>query len=253
MAAAAFFDLDRTLIRRSSVLALAGTFRKRGLISRVDLLKSAWFQLLFAVRGASAERVRFAAEDGMRLLEGFSVEKLQHLVGDAMEPVLRPLVYAEPLRLVQQHRERGERVYIVSATLQEIVQYIADDLGFDGAVGSTCEIANGAYTGKPLRAAHGEGKAQAVRELAAAEGLDLAACTAYSDSFTDVPFLEAVGSAVVVNPDAALRRTARERGWPVLEFSERLFPSPVRRGWPPALLVLSFAVGVWQAARRRAS
>jgi len=85
------------------VLALAGTFRKRGLISRVDLLKSAWFQLLFAVRGASAERVRFAAEDGMRLLEGFSVEKLQHLVGDAMEPVLRPLVYGEPPRPGPQH------------------------------------------------------------------------------------------------------------------------------------------------------
>ena len=253
MTAAAFFDLDRTLIRRSSVLALAGTFRDRGLITRIDLLKSAYFQLLFAARGASAERVRFAAVDGMRLLKGFSVEALQHLVGDAMEPVLRPLVYAEPLRLVQQHRERGERVYIVSATLQEIVQHIADDLGFDGAVGSTCEIVDGVYTGKPLRAAHGEGKAQAVRELAAAEGLDLAACTAYSDSHTDVPFLEVVGNPVVVNPDAALRRAAGERGWPVLEFSERRFPLPVRRVWPHALLALSFAVGVWQAARRRAS
>ena len=253
MAAAAFFDLDRTLIRRSSVLALAGTFRERGLISRIDLLKSAYFQLLFAARGASAERVRFAAEDGMRLLEGFSVEELQHLVGDAMEPVLRPLVYAEPLRLVQQHRERGERVYIVSATLQEIVQRIADDLGFDGAVGSTCEIVDGLYTGRSLRSAHGEGKAQAVRELALTAGLDLAECTAYSDSHTDVPFLEAVGNPVVVNPDAALRRAARERGWPVLEFSERLFPSPVRRVWPGALLVLSLAAGLWRAARRRAS
>jgi HAD superfamily hydrolase (TIGR01490 family) len=253
VAAAAFFDLDRTLIRRSSVLALAGTFRERGLISRVDLMKSAWLQLLFAARGASAERVRFAAEDGMRLLKGFSVEDLQHLVGDAMEPVLRPLVYAEPLRLVQQHRERGERVYIVSATLQEIVQHIADDLGFDGAVGSTCEIVDGVYTGTPLRAAHGEGKAQAVRALALVEGLDLAACTAYSDSHSDVPFLEAVGHPVVVNPDAALRRAARERGWPVLEFSERFFPSPARRVGPRVLLTLAFAAGLWRAARRRAS
>ena len=253
MTAAAFFDLDRTLIRRSSVLALAGTFRERGLISRIDLLKSAWLQLRFAAHGASAARVRFAAEDGMRMLEGFSVEELQHLVGDAMEPVLRPLVYAEPLRLVQQHRERGERVYIVSATLQEIVQHIADDLGFDGAVGSTCEIVDGRYTGKSLRAAHGEGKAQAVRELAAAEDLDLVASTAYSDSHSDVPFLEAVGKPVAVNPDAALRRTARERGWPVLEFSERLVPSHARRIWPRAVLVLSFAAGVWRAVRRRAS
>jgi HAD superfamily hydrolase (TIGR01490 family) len=250
--AAAFFDLDRTLIRRSSALALAGTFRERGLISRAVLLKSAYLQLLFAARGASAERVRFAAVDGMRLLEGFSVEELQRLVGDAMESVLRPLVYAEPLRLAQQHRERGERVYIVSATLQEIVQGIADDLGFDGAVGSTCEIVDGAYTGKPLRGAHGEGKAQAVRELAAAEGLDLAASTAYSDSHSDVPFLEVVGNPVVVNPDRALRRAASERGWPVLEFSERRFPSTARPVWVHALLVLAFAAGVWQAARRRA-
>jgi HAD superfamily hydrolase (TIGR01490 family) len=253
MPAAAFFDLDRTLLRRSSALALAGTFRERGLISRVDLLKSAYFQLLFAARGASAERVRFAAVDGMRLLKGFPVEVLRQLVGDAMETVLRPLVYAEPLRLVQQHRERGERVYIVSATLQEIVQGVADDLGFDGAVGSTCEIVDGIYTGKPLRAAHGEGKAQALRELAAADDLDLASSTAYSDSHTDVPFLEVVGNPVVVNPDRSLRRTARERGWPVLEFSERRYPAPLRRVWPRALLASSFAAGVWLAVRRRAA
>jgi HAD superfamily hydrolase (TIGR01490 family) len=253
MAAAAFFDLDRTLIRRSSVLALAGTFREQGLISRVELLKSACLQLRFAARGVSAERVRSAAEDGMRILDGFPVERLQRVVAGAMETVLRPLVYAEPLRLVQQHRERGERVYIVSATLQEIVQDVADDLGFDGAIGSTCEIVDGVYTGRSVRAAHGEGKAQAVRELAAAEGIDLAESTAYSDSHTDVPFLEAVGHPVAVNPDKALRREARERGWPVLEFSERLVP-PRARGrlfWPAALAAVTLAAGLWEAVRRR--
>jgi HAD superfamily hydrolase (TIGR01490 family) len=219
VAGAAFFDLDRTLIKRSSVLALAGTFRKRGLISRVDLVKSALWQLLFVARGASAERVRSAAEDGMRILDGFSVEELNRLVGDAMEPVLRPLVYAEPLELVQRHREKGERVYIVSATLQEIVEHIATDLGFDGAIGSTCEIVDGRYTGKTIRAAHGEGKARAVLELAAAESLDLAASTAYSDSHTDVPFLEVVGHPVAANPDRKLRRIARQRGWPVVDFA----------------------------------
>jgi HAD superfamily hydrolase (TIGR01490 family) len=219
LAAAAFFDLDRTLIRRSSVLALAGTFRQRGLISRVDLAKSAFWQVLFGLRGANAERVRRASEDGMRILDGFSVKEMQELVGDAMEPVLRPLVYDEPLHLVRRHREQGERVYIVSATLQEIVQHIADDLGFDGAVGSTCEIVDGFYTGRSLRAAHGEGKAQAIRELAASDRLDLAECTAYSDSHTDVPFLEAVGHPVAANPDRQLRRLARERGWPVVDFA----------------------------------
>ena len=219
MAAAAFFDLDRTLIKRSSVLALAGTFRRRGLISRVDLVKSALWQVLFVLRGASAERVRSAAEDGMRILNGFSVAEMQHLVGDAMETVLRPLVYEEPLRLVERHRARGERVYIVSATLQEIVQHIADDLGFDGAIGSTCEIVDGVYTGRTLRAAHGVGKADALRALAAAEGLDLAESTAYSDSYSDVPFLEAVGHPVAANPDKKLRRIAGERGWPVVDFA----------------------------------
>jgi len=219
---AAFFDLDRTLLRRSSVLALAGSFRERGLISRTHLAKAALWQLLFVARGVGAETVRSAAEDGMRFLKGFSVEEMRTLVGDAMEPVLRPLVYAEPLQLVQQHRDRGDRVYVVSATLQEIVEHIADDLGFDGAIGSTCEIVDGVYTGRSLRAAHGAGKAEAVRELAAAEGFDLAACTAYSDSHTDLPFLEAVGHPVVVNADRKLRAVARERGWPMLEFSKRV-------------------------------
>jgi HAD superfamily hydrolase (TIGR01490 family) len=218
---AAFFDLDRTLIRRASVLALAGTFRRHGVISRWDMVKATVWQILFTARGADANAVRSAAEDGMRFLKGFSVEEMQTLVGEAMEPVLRPLVYAEPLDLVQQHRARGERVYIVSATLQEIVQQIADDLGFDGAIGSTCEIRDGIYTGRSLTAAYGENKATLVRQLAEAENLDLTASTAYSDSHTDVPFLEAVGHPVAANPDKELRRIARERGWPIMEFTQR--------------------------------
>ena len=201
------------------MLALAGSFRRRGLISRLDFAKSAFWQVLFVLRGASAERVRSAAEDGMKILKGFSVAEMQSLVGDAMEPVLRPLVYDEPLHLVRAHRERGERVYIVSATLQEIVEHIAADLGFDGAIGSTCEVVDGVYTGRSLRAAHGVGKADALRELAALEGLDLAGSTAYSDSYSDVPFLEAVGHPVAANPDRKLRRIARERGWPVVDFA----------------------------------
>jgi len=219
MTPAAFFDLDRTLIRRSSALALAGRFRAHGLISRVDLVKSALWQMLFVARGASAERVRSAAEDGMKVLAGFPVVRLELIVDEAMAPVLRPLVYDEALAAVRRHRERGERVYVVSATLQEIVERIAGDLGFDGAVGSTCEIVDGVYTGRSLRAAHGEGKADAVVELAAQDGLDLAASTAYSDSYSDVPFLEVVGRPVAANPDRRLRRIAAERGWPVVRFA----------------------------------
>lgn len=254
MSAAAFFDLDRTLLRRSSALALAGSFRDRGLIGRGQLIKAALWQLLFVARGASAEAVRRAAEDGMMLLKGFSVEEMRALVGDAMEPVLRPLLYAEPLQLVQQHQGRDECVYIVSASLQEIVEHIADDLGFDGAIGSTCEIVDGRYTGRSLRAAHAEGKAAAVRELARARGFDLGACTAYSDSHTDLPFLEVVGHPVVVNPDRSLRRIARERGWPTLEFSQRFVPH-ARRRVHPALVgapLLLAGAAVWAARRRGA-
>lgn len=224
MQPAAFFDLDRTLLRRSSALALAGPFRARGVIGRGQLAKAAAWQLLFAARGASAETVRKAAEDGLIVLKGFRVDELRALVADAMEPILKPLVYQEPLRLATGHRERGETVYIVSATLQEIVEELARELGFDGAIGSTCEIEDGVYTGRALRGAHGEGKAAAVRALAAESGLDLAASTAYSDSHTDLPFLEAVGHPVAVNPDRKLRRTARERGWRTLEFRELAHP-----------------------------
>jgi HAD superfamily hydrolase (TIGR01490 family) len=219
--AAAFFDLDRTLLRRSSALALAGLFRERGIISRRQMLRAAGWQLLFVARGASHEAVRRGAEEGMRVLAGYTPDDLRALVADALEPVLRPLVYAEPLRLLEEHHARGEPVYIVSATLQEIVDAIAEDLGFDGALGTVCEVRDGRYTGHAVRALHAEAKAECVRELARREGFDLAECTAYSDSHTDLPFLDVVGHPVAVNPDRALRRIAGERGWPVLEFRTR--------------------------------
>ncbi len=215
--AAAFFDLDRTLLRRSSALALAPTFRARGLISRRQMARAAVWQLMFMLRGASADTVKRAAEGGLLVLRGYSPKEMQALVVDSMERVLKPLVYAESLDLVELHRRRGEPVYIVSATLQEIVQVIADDLGFDGALGTIVEVENGKYTGRAIRPLHAENKARCIREL----DYDLDASTAYSDSHTDLPFLEAVGHPVVVNPDRKLRRVAAQRGWPVLEFGRR--------------------------------
>jgi HAD superfamily hydrolase (TIGR01490 family) len=214
LTAAAFFDLDRTLIRRSSALALAPAFRKRGIISRRQMAKAAFWQVLFVLRGASHDAVKAAAEDGLVILRGRTPQELRDLVAGALEDVLRPLVYAESLSLVERHRRRGEPVYIVSATLHEIVEAIADDLGFDGALGTRCEVVDGRYTGKAIRALHAENKAAAIRELP----YDLDECTAYSDSHTDLPFLEAVGHPVAVNPDKELRRIAGERGWPILEF-----------------------------------
>jgi HAD superfamily hydrolase (TIGR01490 family) len=250
VAAAAFFDLDRTLIRRSSALALAGSFRERGLISRRDLARTAYWQLLFAARGADEAAIRIVAERGLRILRGFRPEEMQELVAGAMERVLKPLVYAEPLALVGEHRERGERVYIVSAALHEIVDGLAAELDFDGAVGTICEVGDGTYTGRSLRVLHGEAKADAVRELAVREGIDLSASTAYSDGDSDLPLLEAVGRPVAVNPDRALRATAVERGWPVLEFAERAYPH-ARRRIPPALVGLPLLAGAAWLLRRR--
>ena len=212
--AAGFFDLDRTLLRRSSALALAPAFRAAGLISRSQLAKAAAWQVMFALRGASHDAVRRATVDGLMVLRGYSPEELTALVADSMERSLRPLVYAESLDLVERHRRRGESVYIVSATLQEIVEAIAADLGFDGALGTVCEVVDGRYTGRAVRALHADAKAACIKEL----DFDLSQSTAYSDSHTDLAFLEAVGHPVCVNPDRALRGIARERGWPVLEF-----------------------------------
>jgi HAD superfamily hydrolase (TIGR01490 family) len=157
------------------------------------------------------------------LLRGMRPEEMRELVVDALETVLRPLVYAEPMSLVRRHQERGEPAYVVSATLQEVVETIARDLGFDGALGTICEVGrDGTYTGRAVRALHAEEKAAALRDLAEAEGFDLDASWAYSDSHTDVPFLEAVGHPIAVNPDRRLRTIAQHRGWPILRFRERL-------------------------------
>jgi phosphoserine phosphatase len=111
-------------------------------------------------------------------------------------------------------------------------------------------VREGRYTGRAVRALHAENKAERVRELAAERGLDLGACTAYSDSHTDLPFLEAVGRPVVVNPDRRLRTIAAERGWPVLEFSDRAYPH-ARRRLPAALLLLPLVAGLAAAAVRK--
>ncbi len=252
MPAAAFFDLDRTLIRRSSALALAGSFRERGMISRRQLAHAAYWQLIFVARGADEQAIRGVAERGLHVLRGFRPREMQDLVADAMEPVLKPLVYAEPLALVEQHRERGELVYIVSAALQEIVDALAAELELDGALGTICEVEDGRYTGRAVRVLHGAEKADAVRELAGREGIDLAASTAYSDSDSDRPFLEAVGHPVAVNPDRPLRVTAAERGWPVLDFGRRAYPH-ARRRVSPALVGIPLLLGALWALRRRAA
>ena len=226
MIRAAFFDLDRTFIRRSSALALAGAFRERGIISRRQLAKAGLWQLLFAARGADPQTVTNGIADGIALLRGVAAADVEQMAADAVDPVLRPLIYPDALALVTGHRRRGEPVYLVTASLQEIVAPLAAALGLDGAIGSVGEIdAEGRYTGAVVRACHGTGKAAAVREL---EGVELGGSTAYSDGVADLPLLEAVGHPVAVNADRALRRIAAARGWPTLDFRRRPFRAAVR-------------------------
>ena len=221
MGAAAFFDLDRTLISRSSSLALAGPFRRRGLIGRRKLAQATVAQLVFARFGAGHSRVGQTADSGMSILRGLSVELMREIAAEAWEPVLEPLVYREALAAAREHAAAGERVYIASAALQEVVEEISDQLGFDGAIASRAEVQDGVYTGVLERRLYGQAKADAIGEVAAEDGIELASSTAYSDSYSDVPFLEAVGHPVAVNPDRALRRLAAVRGWPVRRFSHR--------------------------------
>ena len=223
MRAAAFFDLDRTLVSRSSSLALAGSFRERGLIGRRQVLVARVAQLLFTRFGARGSQVGQTADRAAVALAGVSVETLREIVEEAVPLVLKPLVYREALDLAAEHAGRGERTYIVTAALQEVADELARELGLDGAAGSRAEVEDGKYTGRLERRLFGPAKAEVLRELAAADGLDLAASTAYSDSHSDVAFLEAVGHAVAVNPDRELRDVAAERGWPVRRFRELAF------------------------------
>jgi len=222
---AAFFDLDRTLISRSSSLALAGTFRKRGLIGRRQLVKAAVAQLVFARFGAGQARVGQTADSAMSVLRGLPVELMREIASEAWEPVLKPLVYREALELAEGHSARGEAVYIASAALQEVVEEVASRLGFAGAIASRAESRDGVYTGRLERRLYGQAKADALVERADDEGIDLPGSTAYSDSHSDVPFLDAVGHGVAVNPDRELRRVAEQRGWPVKLFKTKAFLS----------------------------
>jgi HAD superfamily hydrolase (TIGR01490 family) len=225
MSGAAFFDLDRTLLSRSSSLALARPFRKRGLIGRRQLVAAVIAQAVFVRVGAGHGRVGQTADSAMTVLQGLPVELIQEIAEEAWVPVLRPLVYREAVDLAAEHSERGEPVYIVSAALQEVVDTIARNLKLDGALGSRAETRDGVYTGRLERRLYGPAKVEALVELAEARGLDLRESTGYSDSYTDLAFLEAVGRPVAVNPDRALRRIAAERGWPVVRFHEQLQPA----------------------------
>jgi HAD superfamily hydrolase (TIGR01490 family) len=217
--AAAFFDLDKTIIARSSTLAYGPSFYRNGLITRADAIRSAAAQLLFIRHGASHQRMERIKSQVTQVCRGWPVDRVSDIVTRHLDELILPYVYHEARALLDQHRQAGQDVIIVSTSGQEMVGPIGALLGAALVIATRMEIAGGRYTGQIDFYAYGEAKAQRVRELAAEQGYRLADCYAYSDSVTDLPMLEAVGRPHAVNPDRTLRRLAVQRGWPVLAFS----------------------------------
>ena len=241
---AAFFDLDKTVIAKSSTLAFSKPFFDQGLLNRRAVLKSTYAQFLFLMSGADHEQM-----DRMRtyltdMCTGWDVEQVRSVVGETLHEIVDPLVFAEAADLIADHKLCGRDVVVVSASGEEIVAPIARALGATHAMATRMVVEDGKYTGEVAFYCFGEGKVDAIRELAVTEGYALEHCYAYSDSVTDLPMLQAVGHPSVVNPDRALRKEAASRDWPVLTFTR---PVSLRDRLPApsgAAVATTFAVGL---------
>ena len=218
---AAFFDLDKTVISRSSTLALSRPLYRAGMVSRGQLLRGAYAQLVYLLVGADEDKMERLKEGMLQLTRGWDRAQVERLVEDVILEVIDPYVYAEALDLMELHRSEGRRIYIVSSSPEEVVRPLARHFGVSGVIATRAAIgADGRYTGELEYYAYGEEKAAAVRAVAARTGIDLSSSFAYSDSVTDLPLLEAVGNPVAVNSDKELRKVAEERGWPVRDFHQ---------------------------------
>ena len=221
---AAFFDLDKTVIAKASMVAFGRPLYNEGLISRRTILRGLYGQLVYMHLGASEEKLERMRESVLALTKGWDQARVREIVRETLEDIVEPIIYAEALELIDEHKAAGRRVFIVSASPEEIVLPLADFLGVDEAIASRAKVDDeGRYTGEMERYAYGPFKADVMREIAEAEGIDLAASYAYSDSYTDAPMLEVVGHPVAVNPDRVLLKLAREREWEI-----RTFARPVR-------------------------
>ncbi|HJQ76680.1 MAG TPA: HAD family hydrolase [Acidimicrobiia bacterium] len=219
MTAAAFFDLDKTIIARSSTLAFTRPMFKAGLLSGTTLAKAGIAQAYYQAFGADHEQLERVKDELSTLTRGWSRDEVEAVVRETVDEVVTPLVYAEALAIMAEHRGAGRRVVVISASPEEIVRPLCRHLGIDDVIATRAEVdEEGRYTGELELYAYGPGKAEAIRDLADAEDIDLRASYAYSDSMTDLPMLEVVGHPVVVNPDSQLAAVAAERGWEVRRF-----------------------------------
>jgi HAD superfamily hydrolase (TIGR01490 family) len=255
---AAFFDLDKTVISKSSSLALTRPFYRAGLVTRSQLLRGAYAQLVYLTLGADERRMDRAKEGMLALTKGWSKEEVEQVVREALEEVVDPYIYQEALDLIAFHQALGRRVYIVSSSPEEVVRPLAERLGVQEVIATRAETVDGRYTGNLEFYCYRELKARRIVEVAEEQEIDLGGSFAYSDSITDLPMLEAVGNPVAVNPDRELRRVAEQRGWRIRDFRRpvrlRQRLADVPRPHPVAIAVAAAVAAVlaWVFLRRRA-
>ncbi len=218
--AAAFFDVDNTIIQGASIFHLARGLHRRQFFTTKDILGAAWKQAYFRVVGVEdPEHVAEARSSALAFIKGHRVEELIAIGEEIFDETMAERIWPGTRALAQMHLDQGQRVWLVTAAPVEIATTIAGRLGLTGALGTVAEHEDGVYTGALVGdLLHGPAKAEAVLGLAEAEGLDLSRCSAYSDSFNDVPMLSLVGDPCVINPDSRLRDHAREQGWRIRDY-----------------------------------
>ncbi|MFI5915528.1 HAD family hydrolase [Dactylosporangium sp. NPDC051541] len=245
---AAFFDLDKTVIAKSSALAFGRPFYRDGLISRRDVIKGAYAQLIFRVGGGSDEQTMARTRDYLAaLVKGWRAEQVRQIVRETLEELISPYIYAEAVLLIEEHRAAGRDVVLVSTSGDEMVRPIGEQLGITDIIATRMNVGDdGCYTGELDFYAAGPNKVVAIKELAAERDYDLGACYAYSDSVTDAGLLGSVGHPTAVNPDRGLRKVAVERGWPMIEFRHPI-PLSRRLRERPAVPVAAAALGLGAA------
>jgi HAD superfamily hydrolase (TIGR01490 family) len=253
LTAAAFFDVDNTMMVGASIFHFARGLAARKFFTTADLIGFAWQQLKFRIGGRETTYSTTTGRDtALSFVAGRPVAEITALGEEIYDELMADRIWAGTRALAQMHLDAGQRVWLVTATPVELALIIARRLGLTGALGTVAESVDGLYTGRLVgEILHGPAKAHAVRALAVTEGLDLRRCTAYSDSVNDVPMLSAVGTAVAVNPDSELRDIAKERGWQVRDF--RTGRKAAKIGVPSVLGAgaIAGAVAAGLAARKR--
>lgn len=255
---AAFFDLDKTVISKASMVAFSGPLHRAGMLSRRMMLRAAWGQVLYAQFGATPEKLEKLRESVLRLTTGWDQNEISSIVRESLADTIEPIVFEEALDRIRQHQAWGHKLFIVSASPEEVVAPIARLLGVDEAIATRAELdEHGRYSGRTEQYVYAEEKVAVIEAVAERDGLDLDHSWAYSDSATDIPMLSAVGHAVAVNPDRELARAARSKGWQVerwrheVPLRERVpMPAPRHAAVGGGVLVAGAAVGAWWLWRR---